>query len=172
MSRYHLPAPSFRRPITAEPPSCFDSLARWLIAHAARRAPPAVAERLEEEWLAALEERCGNMARLRLALGCCWASGVIAHEHAAVPVLAATSTADAKYLGALILHEPSLLPRRTIVFFGVVCLHVLVIDALVSRLAWADIPHHDTETTVDLTYALPNPDVPLVSVEVPLPSNH
>ena len=138
------------------PQGCFDSLARGLIAQAARRAPPALVERLEEEWLAALEERCGNMARVRLAIGCCWATGVMAHEHAGTRLRVATSPAEAKLPGTLILHEPSDLPRRTVVFFVVLCLHVLVIDALVARLAWADNSHLDPETTVDLTYELSN----------------
>jgi hypothetical protein len=155
MNRHPIPVTSFSSSAATAPQGCFDSLARGLIVHAARRAPPALAERLEEEWLAVLEERCGSMARLRLALGCCWATGVIAHEHAGISLRAATSPADATLPGALILHEPSLLPRRTVVFFVVLCLHVLVIDALVARLAWADNPHHDTETTVDLTYEVP-----------------
>lgn len=139
-----------------------DSLARGLVAHAARRAPLALAERLEEEWLAALQERCGGLARLRLALGCCWATGVIAHERAGISLRAVTAPADSKLSGAPTLHEPSLLPRRTVVFFVVLCLHVLVIDALVARLAWADIPHHDAETTVDLTFEPPCKPQPAV----------
>ena len=32
-----------------------EGLARWLIQHSARTAPPSLSERLEEEWLADLE---------------------------------------------------------------------------------------------------------------------
>lgn len=152
MNRHPLQVSSFSAATARQ--GCIDSLARGLIARAARRAPSALAERLEEEWLAALAERGGSMARLRLALGCCWATGVIALEHAGIRLRAAPSPADATLPGALILDESSLQPRRTVVFLVVVCLHVLVIDELVARLAWADIPHHDTETTVDLTYEL------------------
>jgi hypothetical protein len=145
MNRHHIP----------------DSLARWLIAHAARFALPALAERLEEEWLAALGERREALARLRLALGCCWAAGVIAHEHAGLAVLAATSPASPNLLGALSRHEPSLLPSRTAVIFVIICLHMLAISALVTGLAWTGSPHREAETTVYLTYehqpAVPSP---------------
>ena len=132
--------------------SCFDSLARGLIVHAARCAPSALVERLEEEWLAALEERYGGMERLRLALGCCWATAVIALEHTGLTLRATPSRRDAVLSDKLTLHEPSLLPHRAAVILLVACLHVLVIDVLVARFSWADTPHHNVETTVDLTY--------------------
>jgi hypothetical protein len=81
----------------------FDSLARGLVAHAARRAPLALTERLEEEWFAAREERCGTLARLGLALGC-WATGVIARERAGIRLRAVTAPADAK-LSADVPHQ-------------------------------------------------------------------
>jgi hypothetical protein len=152
VNRHHLPASSVRGPLTVAQQGCFDSLARWLIAHAARFASPPLAERLEEEWLAALEERRGAVARLGLARGCCWATGGIAHEQAGVAVLAATSPASPDLLGALSRREPSLLPSRTAVIFVIVCLHVLAISALVTGFAWTDVPHREAETMVDLTY--------------------
>jgi hypothetical protein len=152
MNRHHLPASEFPTSTPAPPERRVDALAGWLIAIAARRAPPALAERLEEEWLAALAERRGPVARLRLALGCCWATGVIAHEHAGAAVLAATSPSGANLLDALSRHEPSFLPRHTTAFFVIVGLHVLVIGALAAGLARTVIPHHDPETTVDFTY--------------------
>lgn len=36
--------------------------------------------------------------------------------------------------------------------FVIVCLHVLAISALVTGLAWTEIPDREAETTVDLTY--------------------
>ncbi len=60
-----------------------DRLACWLIQRAASKAPASLAERLEEEWLADLAARCSTIARLRLAIGCCWAMKVIAQEFAA-----------------------------------------------------------------------------------------
>jgi hypothetical protein len=58
-------------------------IAHGLIRSAARRAPEALSERLVEEWLADLSAQSGSISRLRFALGCCWASRVIAQEHAA-----------------------------------------------------------------------------------------
>jgi hypothetical protein len=121
------------------------TLARWLIAHAARRVPAALAERLEEEWLAALAERRGAVARLALALGCSWAAAVIAREQCLVASTAAASPAIA------VRHGSSQLPRRTAVLLAIVFLHVLLISALVTRLAWGDGPPGEAETTmVDL----------------------
>jgi hypothetical protein len=73
----------------------FDSVTRWLIYHAARRAPECLSSRLEEEWLADLECRSSALSRLGLAMGCCWATVVIINEYsriagpAASPVVAA-----------------------------------------------------------------------------------
>jgi hypothetical protein len=64
-----------------------EGLARNLILHAARHAPGPLSERLTEEWLADMSERPSGFSRLRFALGCCWATSVIAREHgAALPV--------------------------------------------------------------------------------------
>lgn len=168
MKRHHLPASEFPTP----PERRVDTLARWLIAIAAGSAPPALAERLEEEWLAALAERGGPVARLRLALGCCWATGVIAREHAGAAVFVATSPSGAKLLDALSRREPSFLPRRTAAFLVIVGVHVLVIGALAAGLAPTVIPHHDPGTTVDFTYehpsAAPPPPVPRPNFSPPV----
>src|SRR5262249_51408861 len=55
-----------------------DGLAHWLVQRAARSAPPVLSERLEEEWLADMHSRQSAISRLRLAIGCCWATRVIA----------------------------------------------------------------------------------------------
>jgi hypothetical protein len=57
-----------------------EGLPRWLIHHAACRAPESLSARLEEEWLADLESRSTAVSRLRLALGCCWATVVIVND--------------------------------------------------------------------------------------------
>jgi hypothetical protein len=54
--------------------------AHRLILHASEKAPAALSERLKEEWLADLECRSGAMAQLRLAIGCCWATAIIARD--------------------------------------------------------------------------------------------
>ncbi len=60
-----------------------EGVSQWLIHHAARRAPECLSSRLEEEWLADLESRSSALLRLRLALGCCWATMVIVNETSA-----------------------------------------------------------------------------------------
>jgi hypothetical protein len=102
-------------------------LAQRLIEHAARKAPAALSARLEEEWLADLQCRSGTIARLRLALGCCWATGVITRE-LGVPQLAASGAAVSHrpLLGELRFDLP-LLSRRTLSFLLIAGLHVLLI---------------------------------------------
>lgn len=93
-----------------------DGIAHRLIHRAARRVPDSLSERLKEEWLADFEVQRGAMARLRFALGCCWATNVIAHEHA-VAAIAATSSAAGH--GQLIRHPGEDFPffsGRTITF--------------------------------------------------------
>ena len=65
--------------------------AQRLIRLAARGAPPSLTERLEEEWLADLATRPSVLSRLRFAIGCCWATRVIAHEHCASDVAVASA---------------------------------------------------------------------------------
>jgi len=69
-----------------------DSVALRLIRRAARNAPGALAERLQEEWLAHLSEHPPGFPRLRFALGCCWAASVIRDERVADAIPASTST--------------------------------------------------------------------------------
>jgi hypothetical protein len=56
------------------------SVARWLIQQAARRAPPRLASRLEEEWLADLQAHDSNRSRLSHAMGCHWAACVLSYQ--------------------------------------------------------------------------------------------
>jgi TonB family protein len=109
-------------------------LARRLIIHAARKAPAALSERLQEEWLADLQSRSG-LARLRLALGCCWATAVITRD-VRVPRLAASSASGAHrpLLGDLRCDLP-LLSRRTVTLLVIAGLHALVIYGFVSGFA-------------------------------------
>jgi TonB family protein len=67
------------------------SVTYWLIHQAAHRAPETLSARLEEEWLADLESRSAALSRLRFALGCCWATLVIANEYPRSRVAAAAS---------------------------------------------------------------------------------
>jgi periplasmic protein TonB len=112
-----------------------NDLAYRLIVRAAHRTPVEVSERLEEEWLADLESRTGALARLRLALGCCWATGVITRD-LRIPQLAASGAiVGAKPLfGDLRLELPGL-SRRTVTFILIAGFHILLIYALTSGLA-------------------------------------
>lgn len=58
-------------------PNLMDKLAAHVIRRAARRTPGALAERLEEEWLALIPEMRGALVGFRFALGCLWASSQI-----------------------------------------------------------------------------------------------
>jgi len=60
-----------------------DWLARRLVGYAARRAPEALWERLQEEWLADLAAQRGPVLRLGFAVGVCRAAAVIAYQQAA-----------------------------------------------------------------------------------------
>jgi hypothetical protein len=53
-----------------------------------------LAERLEEEWLADLAAQPSTFAGLSFALGCCWATRVIAREHGAASARVATSSSS------------------------------------------------------------------------------
>jgi periplasmic protein TonB len=117
------------------PKAAADGLVRWLIQHSARSAPPALSERLEEEWLADLGARSGAVARLRFALGCCWATRVIAYEHSTATVLAVGSKAGSKTMTAYAQHDFSFVSRRTLALLAIIGLHVIVIYGLASGLA-------------------------------------
>jgi TonB family protein len=84
-------------------------------------------ERLEEEWLADFEERKSAVARLRFAVGCAWATRVIAHEYLEPKVAAATASgatvAASNYQGP----DFSLVSRRTVAVLGIIGLHALLI---------------------------------------------
>jgi TonB family protein len=111
----------------------FDGIARKLIRHAAHKTPPALSERLEEEWLADLTARPGAFSQLRFALGCCWAMTVITHEFGA-PVRATAAAGVYKTTGV---HDTGLSPsfsRRTTVILLIVGLHVLVIGVLATAI--------------------------------------
>lgn len=109
----------------------FGGIAPYLIRHAARKAPPALSERLGEEWLADLSARPGTLSQLRFALGCCWATNVIAQEFGA-PVRAAAAAAGNK---TTVVEQTGSVPsfsRRTMVILLIVGLHVLVVCVLAA----------------------------------------
>ena len=111
-----------------------EALVRRLIQHAARNAPPSLSQRLEEEWLADLAARHGQMARLRLAIGCCWATRAITREHVAANVPATTSATGNTIMTAYAQHDSSFVSRRTTAVALIVCLHGVLIYFLATGL--------------------------------------
>jgi biopolymer transport protein ExbD len=88
-----------------------DSIARRVIERAAHRAPPTLAQRLQEEWLADLSDHHGRIARLRVALGCYWAAFLIRHDDCAASTPVMTSAATAMTMAA-IPHGVAVFPRQ------------------------------------------------------------
>jgi TonB family protein len=141
----------------------FDGLARNLIRHAARRAPPALTERLGEEWLSDLTGRSGAFSQLRFALGCCWATTVIAREFGA-PVRAAAAASGSKT--AVVDHaDPGWsLSRRTTVILLIVGLHVLVICVLATAIEAHKVPKATPPPPRIEVRVLPRPEPPIPPV--------
>lgn len=135
MNRRHTLPPPSEPACTDELPGWSEGLSRRLIQHAARNAPAALSERLEEEWLADLAGRRGAMARLRFGVGCCWATRVIAHEYSAPKVLATISATGNKVMNAYAQQDYSLFSRRTLAFVLIVGVHGVLILVLANGLA-------------------------------------
>jgi TonB family protein len=107
-----------------------DTLARNLIHRAAHRTPGELRERLAEEWLADMSERRPGFSQLRFALGCCWATSIIAREHGGAAVPAVTVAAAPANLGGYIQMGPAYSSRRTVTFVLVASLHAAVLGGL------------------------------------------
>jgi|HubBroStandDraft_5_1064220.scaffolds.fasta_scaffold199980_2 TonB family protein len=111
-----------------------ESLARRLIQHAARRAPGPLSERLAEEWSADMSERPPGFSRLRFAIGCCWATSIIAREHRGAAVPAVTAAVAPAHVGSYMQMGPAYSPRRTVTFMLVASLHAAVLGGLMLGL--------------------------------------
>ena len=98
------------------------NLDHWLIRRAARAAPAVLAARLEEEWLADLAARPSYFSRLRFAIGCCWATRVIAFENRPARVSVLSAAAGARGVIALP-NALAHLSRRSSTFILVAALH-------------------------------------------------
>ena len=132
--RAALPATGFSRKRT-------DRLAQHLLQRAAHRAPPELAERLEEEWLADLAARRTALARLRLAIGCYWAASVIAREHG-TRVAAAATARGPKAVAAYAPPDSTFFSRRSATAIAILALHVVLIYLLT-----VGIVHRHAEST-------------------------
>jgi TonB family protein len=108
--------------------------AHWLIRRAARSAPEALSGRLEEEWLADLRARPSGWSRARLAIGCCWATKVIALEHAGATAALAGQGAGAKVSIPILHGDFRPLSRRSATLALVVGLHIALFYGLMTGL--------------------------------------
>jgi hypothetical protein len=142
-----------------------DGIARNLIQHAARKTPPAFSERLGEEWLADLAVRSGAFAQLRFALGCCWATHVIAHEFGA-PVRAAVATATGKTSAVHDAGSEPSFSRRTVVVLVVIGLHIVVICVLAAAIEAPKVLKTFLPPRIDVSFVpKPAPPVPPTPVD-------
>jgi TonB family protein len=112
-----------------------NGMALWLIHQAARRAPASLSLRLEEEWLADLESRSTPLSRLRFAVGCCWATGVIVRDHPRDRVAAASAAASTTANIALADRDFGYLSLRSATLFLIAGLHAAILYGLISSLA-------------------------------------
>jgi TonB family protein len=159
-----------QRNVKSVPAGWMDGLGQRLIGQAARRAPESLSQRLEEEWLADWAVRTSALSRLRFAMGCCWATQVIAHEFqsSAVPVpsSAVLSQHDAGYFshrsGTLFI----VLSLHALLFYGLITtvthIHVSAIDPLQNRPLKAPLPQ-------PLPLRVPNPVLDEWKLQVPKP---
>jgi periplasmic protein TonB len=134
MNQREIPAAAPPAAFGAELSGWVEGIAPSLIRHAARHAPPSLSQRLEEEWLADMAAQRGQMARLRLAIGCCWATRVIWHERLAASPAAAAGATGHETMTAYSRHDPSSASRRTIALLLIASLHTLLIYGLATGL--------------------------------------
>jgi hypothetical protein len=114
-----------------------EGVSHWLIHHAARRAPESLSSRLDEEWLADLESRSSALSRLRLALGCCWATMVIANECSRIRVPAASPVVAARGYISLADRSFGYFSLRSGTLFLILGLHAALFCGLITTLSHA-----------------------------------
>ena len=153
------------------------NVCHWLIHHAASRAPESLSQRLEEEWLADLAARPSAMSRLRLAIGCCWATQVIAFEHQPSSVPVASSVVGSKIMSTHTQHDLGYFSRRSSTLFLVVSLHAALAYALLTAITHAPVvnrtPIQNLPLPIPQPRALPpaltKPQLKVVTIEVTRP---
>ncbi len=135
-------------------------LACWLVTRAARHAPPELAARLEEEWLADLNARRSALAKIGFALGCSWATQVIAHDSL---VLGASARGLLGAQGTLAAFAPAELSpgagRSTVVML-VLALHAVVIYAFLTGIIHV-LPKAPPEVVPAVVHNVPADHTPL-----------
>jgi TonB family protein len=78
-------------------------------------------------------ERSSALSRLRFAIGCCWATRVIAYEYQPLTVPVAGSALGAKFLSACAQRKFGFISHRSSNFGLVLLLHAAVLYALMSQ---------------------------------------
>jgi len=140
-------------------PRRLDQLTIRLIEHAARHTPPALSQRLQEEWLADLAARAGRVSRLRLAAGCWWAANVIARQYGVSGLAAVGSNKAVAYAPP---QASGFLSPRTVALVLIACLHLALIYFLSIGMAnrTAKVPTQPLQSVFsneDVHRALPPP---------------
>ena len=150
-------------------PGWTDGVSQWLIHHAAARAPQSLCERLEEEWLADLIARTSALSRLRFAVGCCWATQIIALEYQPLRVPVTNGVLARPGFGNF--------SGRSGTMFLVVSLHALVFYGLLTTIVHrSPMPPKDPLVNGQVIDpprteppTLPNPTLDTWRVEAPQP---
>jgi periplasmic protein TonB len=117
-----------------ERPPHSNGLTHWLIHRAAYRAPDSLSLRLEEEWLADVESRSSALSRLGFAVGCCWASLVIANDLLRHQVAATSSHVSAGGLVTLTDRNFRYISLRSATLFLIAGLHAALFYGLITTL--------------------------------------
>jgi TonB family protein len=116
-------------------PSLLLGVSHWLIHRAAGRAPESLSQRLQEEWLADLAMRTSAISRLRFALGCCWATGIIAFEHRSSSLPVSNRAIEGEFMRVFAHHDPGYFSRRSGTLFLVASLHAILLYGIVTALS-------------------------------------
>jgi hypothetical protein len=124
-----------QRNVKSVPAGWMDGLGQRLIRHAAQRAPESLSRRLQEEWLADWAARTSAMARLRLAIGCCWATRVIALEFQPSSVAAASPAVAGNSMSAYTQPDSGYFSQRSGTLFIVLSLHALLFYGLITAVS-------------------------------------
>lgn len=155
-----------QRNVDSVPAGWMDAVGQRLIRHAAGRAPESLSQRLQEEWLADWAARTSAMSRLRLAIGCCWATRVIALEFQPSRVAAASPAVVASSVSAYAQHDAGYFSQRSGTLFIVLSLHALLFYGLITTVTHFHVSAVDPLQNLPRTDSLPQ----RLPLQVPKPA--
>lgn len=148
--------------------SALDRLSLWLIHRAAMQAPQPLSQRLEEEWLADLESRHSSASRFGFAIGCLWATRVIAREYQPAMAGASSSTTGSRPFSSELRNDSDRFSKRTTTFLIVASLHLALFYLAFTSLSHthsAGAPHGMEIQPVDKPPPEHQPELPHPQVE-------